>query len=451
MNFNIVEILNILFSVITFILFGLIIKFLPFFRGIQGINYKQLLFVFFVKCAAGFVFIYIYGNYYDIKTGDVFSFFKDGMLMADVFWKNPLDYLRMLTGIDAGAEHLSEYYAEMSVWYRPWEEPMYNDNRVVIRFNAIIGIISGGNIGIHSIVANFLSFTGIFAIVKFMKDKISNNKLHLVFWGVFFFPSVLFWSSGILKENFLLFALGIFLLKSDQLFIRRLIKPINVIIFLFSLLLLLILKAYVFLLIIPLIITYYLFKNKENFSIIGIYASIYVLWILVLWIAGYIYLGYDPIHVISSKQNSFVLYSIHVQAGSLISNRLMEPNIISLLSFIPEGFWNTLTRPHLLDGKSYFIIAAALENIFIWIIVLYIAFFYIKKRVISSISLFCILFFIVTFIFVGMVAPIYGSLVRYKMPALPFLWIAFVYIIDFDKIKKLNPLHLKSENYKNNE
>ncbi|MBS4012744.1 MAG: hypothetical protein KGZ97_03135 [Bacteroidetes bacterium] len=417
--------------ILVFLIFGLIIKFSPFFKGIPQIKFHHIIVAFFIKCISGFVLLHIYSNYYNIETADVFKYFNDGMIMKDALWKAPADFFRMITGINGNAEHLNDYYSQMVGWFRPWDEHVYNDNRIIIRFNAILGVFSGGNIKVHIIVANFLSLVGLIALVKFFKDKINESKSYIAFWGILLFPSLLFWSSGILKENILLFALGLFLLNLDLIISLKKRNTINIIMLIISIALLLFMKAYIFILIIPLLATYYLFKRFSNFSAIGLYVGVFSLWIVFLFALGYLYLGYSPLHVIAEKQNNFVRFAIDVEAGSLISQRLMQPNLSSILSFIPVGFWNTLTRPHFLDGNSIIILFAALENIMIWIIVFYIIISAVLKKQFNSFVLFCLAFVVVTFTFVGMTAPIYGSLVRYKIFALPFLWIAFINLLDF--------------------
>lgn len=425
------------FTIIAIIIIGLIIKFSPFFRNIPGIGFNLLFIFFFVKCIVGFFYLYIYSHYYDSETADVYKYFHDGMIIVSAFKDNPLDYLRMVTGIDSGAEHLNVYYSQMISWFRPWNEPAYNDNLIVIRFNAIVGLISGGSIGIHNVVANFLSFTGIIAILKFTVGKIHVTKLIIVFWGLLLFPSVLFWGSGILKESILFFSLGLFIYYSDKLIRDReniILCLANILI---SAIILMLLKSYVILILIPLLATYFIIRNKEKKALILLYPAVFIIYAGLFIIAGYFIPEYNPLTIIAEKQNSFVIFSEHVEAGSIISSRLMKPEILSFLSFIPEGFWNTLSRPHFGDGNSILVLLAAFENLLIWILILIMLFFSDKSKRFNQFFWLNVCFVIATFTFIGMVTPIYGGLVRYKIPALLFLWIAFIYIIDYERIKQL--------------
>ncbi len=315
--------------IITFLIFGLIIKFSPFFQDIPKIKFYHIIAAFFIKCLSGFALLHIYSNYYDVETADVFKYFNDGMIIKDALWKSPADFFSMITGINGSSEHLNEYYSQMVGWFRPWDEHVYNDNRIIIRFNAILGVISGGNIKVHLVAANFLSLVGLIGLVKFFKNKINENKSYLAFWGVLLFPSLLFWSSGILKENILLFALGIFLLNLDVIISHKKRRIRHFVALILSVALLMFMKAYVLILIIPLLATFYIFKKKSNFSAVGLYAGIFSIWVASLFALGYFYLGYSPLYIIAEKQNNFVRFAIEVEAGSLISQKLMQTNLLS--------------------------------------------------------------------------------------------------------------------------
>ena len=98
----------------------------------------------------------------------------------------------------------------MNFWSRSYNFGLINDNQTIIRFNALIQFFSFGNYQIHNILFNLLSFTGLLAIWKFFKTKFEVKKWMLLL-SLFLFPTVLLWTSGVLKESILIFALGFFL------------------------------------------------------------------------------------------------------------------------------------------------------------------------------------------------------------------------------------------------
>jgi hypothetical protein len=56
---------------------------------------------------------------------------------------------------------------------------------------------------------------------------------------------------------------------------------------------------------------------------------------------------------------------------------------------------------------------------------------------------FCSSFVILQFLIIGCTTPILGAIVRYKVPALPFLLITFLLLLDKEKIIKKIPLYFK--------
>ena len=53
--------------------------------------------------------------------------------------------------------------------------------------------------------------------------------------------------------------------------------------------------------------------------------------------------------------------------------------------------------------------------------------------------LFCISFTFIQFLIIGETTPILGAIARYKVPALPFLLISFLFLLDKEKLVKRLP------------
>lgn len=404
--------------------FLLLIRHLGFFKQIPGLPYPLLVLFFSLKCLAGMVLIYIYQNYYPLDTADFHKYFKDGTTMFSAVRDNPMDYLRMLSGIDASAPHLETYYAQMSSWFRPWEEPVYNDARVLIRFNALINLFSMGHLQVHNIFINFLSFSGLVALYRFMAQYFPAEKRFLLPWGVFLFPSLLFWGSGILKEGILLFAFGFFIFAANKL----VCNPRNYIFaslwLVVSAFFLVLLKPYNLLFLIPGLIAFYLPGKDQHIHLR--FFLIFVLWVGTGILMGLWFPAYDPIMLIARKQNDFINFTTLVEAGSLIEHRYLSPTLPDFLWFAPKAFLNAFLRPHLLESYSLVVLMAALENTIILALMIMTLITTRKALLNQKLVSLSIWFGIALLVFIGLVTPVHGALVRYKIPALPFLWVFFL-------------------------
>ena len=110
----------------------------------------------------------------------------------------------------------------------------------------------------------------------------------------------------------------------------------------------------------------------------------------------------------------------------------------------PAAIVATFYRPFLWESKKLSTLLSSVESLLLMIFTLYVMFKvgFIKFFVTifrSPIVLYCFLFALIFGLFVGATTLNFGSLVRYKIPAMPFYVISLYLILDFHgKIKK-NP------------
>jgi hypothetical protein len=175
----------------------------------SGIKPLYIRILFLIKVIAGTLVLFVYSHYYPKETADLYNYFNDGEILYSALEKSPADYVSMLTGIGDERQHLMEYYDSMSYWIKPFDYNLYNDNKIVIRVNALIRLFSFGNIHIHNLLFNVLSFIGLIALFRFFAQHFTPRRRVLLLLTLFFMPTLLFWGSGILKESVLLFAFGL--------------------------------------------------------------------------------------------------------------------------------------------------------------------------------------------------------------------------------------------------
>jgi hypothetical protein len=115
----------------------------------------------------------------------------------------------------------------------------------------------------------------------------------------------------------------------------------------------------------------------------------------------------------------------------------LEPNLWSFIKATPKALINSFTRPWPTEIKGILFIPPLLENMFI-IGILILSWFY-GKRVGTrewKFVIFCLTFSIILFLIIGLTTPIMGAIVRYKIPAIPFLMIAALMFFDSQKLPK---------------
>lgn len=274
---------------------------------------------------------------------------------------------------------------------------------------------------------SFLSFIGLLSIFKIFEPYFPTKKWFLLI-SIFMLPSVMLWSSGILKEGILTFAMGIMLLG----FIKMLenFKFKYFAFFALGFLLFSFTKFYALIALIPGMIALFWLQKTNHKNPLLKFTIVHSVLFFIATRSEYL------VFVLYKKQVDFKILISGTEAGSYISSPVLEPTTWSLIKNAPWAFANTLFRPFLLDVYSPLVLFAAAENLIIIVmIILSIAFF--NKKLISNYSLlyFSIFFVIIMFVLCGLVTPVMGALVRYKIPALPFLFVIFLFVTDFEKIK----------------
>jgi hypothetical protein len=419
------------------LLFIVLIRIMPFFR-ISGFHKNTLPAIFALKLMAGLMVYFVYTRYYpDRSTADIFKYFDDSKVMYDALFTNPADFFQMLTGINNDSPYFEMYYNQMNYWYRVYESNIYNDSHTIIRLNALLRLFSFGYYNVHTVFMCFFSLAGLTGIYRFFAAALSDRKPILLI-AVFLLPSVLFWGSGVLKEGLLFFGLGM-LLWHTQLLLNK--KKILLSLFMIAgaLILLLYTKFYIITLMLPLLVAYVW---------CGLRASKHTLLKYLTVMGGFLFLGlnlhfifpqYDFVHILVHKQHDFLALSQSVQSGSSIAMQPLEDSFLSLLINIPEALYNSMFLPWFFQGGSPLILMAGLENLLVMLFAMFCVFM--SKFRINHSSLFwlCVFFSLGIFALTGLTTPVVGAIVRYKVPALPFLIIALAMLIDKEKLSKHLP------------
>ena len=135
--------------------------------------------------------------------------------------------------------------------------------------------------------------------------------------------------------------------------------------------------------------------------------------------------------LLQSKQQEFYTLAISQEAKSVIQLPELQSELSSILKNAPNAFMVTLLRPHLLEAHNSMMLLSALENAFILILlIINIYFLVVGKRnatPIPPLIFLAVFFVIITFCLIGLVTPVLGAVVRYKVAALPFLLILLFY------------------------
>lgn len=402
----------------------------------SGLSFHQLSILYTLKFILGISVFYIYTYYYtDRKTADVFKYFDDAKYLYEhVYTSNRIKFWKIIFGIQNETTEIHNYLIETNYWFKPHSTNVFNDNRTVIRFNAVIYLFSFGYYHVHTLVLSTLSFIGLTGIYRTFLLFFHTNKKELIY-SCYLIPSVLFWGSGILKESILLFGIGIFIFSFSQfLYISRKTKFILLIII--TLGLLAITKTYVLIVLFPSVLAWlvvYFFQIKR----IGwTYFFVNMGLITVAFNAKHIHSSLDFTGNLVYKQKDFINVARDTKAGSTIKLGIIDNSAWSYIKNCPEALINAMFRPTLFEVKNVLFALVSVENTLLFLLLILLFFFFKKPKIFQlNLIYFGIYFTILLAILIGLTVPVLGAIVRYKTPFMPFIISILLVCIDFAKIK----------------
>lgn len=395
--------------------------------------------IFTLKVVAGIVVFIIYTYVYvERSTADTFRFFDDAKVMHQALFEEPSTYFKMLLGYDTDDPALQKYIVRMFNWDKEYNYFLYNDSKTMLRFNAICMLFSFGNYHVHTIFMSMFSFVGGLYLFKafypFLKDK-----KHLLLIAIFCIPSVIFYSSGVLKEGVLMAGLGLFFYGILNLK-TSFKKPKYWILMLIGTLILLIMKIYVIMCLAPALFYYMSSPWVIPKRPIIWFISFHILAFAGLYFISVIWPEKDIFYMLYKKKDDFSNVAMQYEAGSFIKTPDLLPTPVSFILYIPFAIYTVIMRPYLWEEGSALVKIAGLENLFLFICML-VPFLTFKKRSMEEKRLtnFLIIFIFYLYILIGFTTPVLGALARYKVPALPFILIVCLLCIDTSRLKKYIP------------
>ena len=411
-----------------------------FFARVPGLPVQWISALFLLKIAAGVALWAVYTYVYtDRSTADVFKYFDDSAHMFKALHEHPLDYLRMVFGIANDTPEFRDlYYQDMNNWVRHYESNLYNDAHTIIRFNAVVRLLSFDEFHVHTVIAAFLSFTGLVglyrAFVKFLPGM--ERALMAV---VLLLPSVLFWASGVIKESLLFFGLGLLLYQIAQWGEHRL-RWRDPFLLAFTIIMLFFLKFYVLMSLLPALILFSWSRLSIRPGLALKVLVVYGLFILVGLNLHHIVPGMDVLGILTMKQRDFVGLAIQMDSGSLVMPKLLLPDVWLFLSQAPYAVYIALLGPLAHAGPGPLGLLSAVENFAFFAILACCLFYHRPWHAVDWTLLVAMLMYILVLsVVIGWTTPVMGAVVRYRTPLLPFLLIAGLLVIDRERVVQAHP------------
>jgi hypothetical protein len=393
------------------------------------IKTSVLIALFAIKVIAGFGLVYLYGHYYDKSSSDIYNYMNDAFYLKDQFFSDPSSFWNLFLEHNMFAPEMIEKKSHLVYWSSGGVDLLIHEKKTVIILNFLFSFISLGNIYIHSLLMAFIGFIGQVAIFRFAKKQLEINPL-LIMLVVFLLPSFTIWSASILKEPLIVFAFGLLLFYVGKWTKQWKRKYLIWALVLFILGLLI--KPYVILIAVIPLVFFVLFKalpkltfKQQSWMVFG---SLFTI-LIMIW--GLSKTDLNPIAKLSEKQNSFyqVITDSNVPVESEITIEKLEARFSSLILNLFPAFTRVMFSPYIYDIKKLVYLIDIFQNILILVLAFLVSIKYRKPKSREIPFLwFALIFVFLLFTLIGLVTPVLGAIVRYKIPALPFV---FLFLMSF--------------------
>ncbi len=386
----------------------------------SGLGSRALIILFLIKVLAGLFNAYI--NVYHYPVSDTLDFHRQGLYEYHLLWSDPYEYLTNI---------FRSNYADYSGFLQS-SHSFWNDLRtnIIAKILSVFDIFSFQNFFVNNLFFDFLVFFGAVYLYRVFEKAFPTGK-SIVIVCVFLLPSLLYFTSGIHRDGFIFVALSVvvyhfyFILEKKDITSKRIFS------ILFSLCLILLLRSFVFITLIPALIGW-IISSRYSRSILINFLSVYLLCIIVFFATAWLKTTVNLPEYVSEKQSQFI--DISKRGTSSIEVNILTPTFKSFLQNTPQAIVISLMRPFITEMKDVLYVLAAFE-ILVYEALFALFIFFRKSGKSTPFKYFCIFFALGMFLIIGYTIPILGAIVRYRSIYFPFLILPLISCIDWEKIR----------------
>lgn len=385
--------------------------------------------------AVGFVYQFYYG------FGDTLVYHQGSRVIWDAFVESP--------GLGASlfmhSDDVYNYSSKIIVYNDP---AAFAITQVSFVFDLITFSSYSGTAILFAIIGfigSWLMFLTFYDLYPLLHKRIA--------WSIFFIPSIIFWGSGILKDTVTFACVGVILYTTYFLFVKRQFGFGKIILLLVSVVILYKVKVYILLTFLPAMILWVFFENLSlvKNKITRVFAAPIIV-VIASIMAGFAGLkaGEDnPKYALNKLAETAQVTAYDIRyysgrsAGSGYSLGELDGSFGSMIKLAPQAIVVTLFRPFLWEVNNPLMLISALEAFFFLfslIIVFMRSNFFFFKSLVNSTVIFCLGFSLVFAFAVGVSTYNFGTLVRYKIPMLPFFVISLILIDELSRQERLKRL-----------
>ncbi|MDD2636299.1 MAG: hypothetical protein PHW82_12485 [Bacteroidales bacterium] len=439
-----VTILDIIFLIVILAIAFLYAKSVSDKKSAQAPYYKYFTNALVVKILAGIVFAVITMLFY---PGDTFEYFKIINSLNKLLVLDPSKYFDIL--FQGNQPEFWSYFTVKTGYPANymWRDPT---SIFVARVYSPLMLLTSGSFLISTVIASIVGFSGLWKLFQMFSEIYPGLERKFAI-AILYFPSVLFWSSGILKDTITISAIGWIMYCFYKFAILRKFKLKYIITIVIASFLIIKIKSYIFAALVPGLFIWFFFGQLKAIK------SGFIKFIVAPFLIIVVLFGFSLIMSgISDAMQQYGDVDTAIQYAQVVQQDLtraeqygenyydigkFEATPLGILKKAPIAIVSGIFRPFIWEASSPFILLAGLESLFLMLFLAYcifktglIQFF---RNIFKDPMLIFAFSFIIIFGFgVGLASANFGALVRYKIPLLPLFVAGLIVLAQKFKTKK---------------
>lgn len=416
------------------------------FKRKDNATYKWLIPAFIVKCFGGIAVLMVYAYYYT-EGGDTYSYFDNTKKLLLLTLENPQGAFRLLLGENT-YETFSLFPYSIG---KPWPDLFFDDKTwAVSRFTYPFVFLGLGRIMTSTILFNAYALIGPWKLFRLLCEQYPEYRKKLAF-AMFFIPSCVFWGSGLYKDSFTLSSTLWIFYSILQISLNRNKIGINLFLIILNSYIIISIKPYIFVVLLPaalVLFTYSHVKRIRNKALkfLALPSLTIIVFAGGLLIFSSLSSSLGQYGDMTSMMDKLVITRDDFMHNKTYSTNFFDigefdPSFFGILKKAPLAFLYGLFGPFPWQVTSPVIAMSSLEGLFfLFLFILALRAVLFQKNVFKKLSdpiFISFLFFsVLLVIFVGLSTPNFGSLVRYRIPALPLYLFCMLHIASISKKEK---------------
>lgn len=383
-----------------------------------------------VKLIGALALGFIYQFYY--SGGDTYNFHTHGSRhIWEAFMDNPSAGLEMML---SDGVHKGSFFRYSSRIYFFQDPSSY----FIIRIAAFFDLFTFSTYSSTALFFALISFIGMWLF--FLTFYRRYPELHKwIAIASFFIPSVFFWGSGLLKDTIMMGCLGAATYAFDALLLQRRFSIGKVLLLVLCLFVVFSVKKFILQAFLPSVMlwVYLSYVGRIRSKALKVMLLPFVL--AIIGVSGYYAVvkvgegdsrySVDRIAFTARETAMDIGYLTGRDAGSGYTLGELDGTIPGMVKLAPKAINVSLFRPYVWEVRNPLMLLSALESLAMLLLTVQIIF---RKRLgllrvlAKPDIIFCLTFSIIYAFAVGISTFNFGTLVRYKIPLLPFFVMALI-------------------------